>query len=80
MNSVLAVPPANTVLQFLTYAAAGITWDSSTFVSKSLLPENDSCGPHTLDLWQIDGGGAEIYLDATIFTTNAPAELTQLEV
>ena len=75
-NSVLAAPPANTVLQFVSYPATGISWNSSTFVSKSLPPANDPCGQHTLELWQLDGSGAEISLDETIFTTNAPAALT----
>lgn len=62
--------PAPTLIQYVTYAAIGVQWDS-TLVSKSLAPANDPCGVHILELWQLDEGSSQVAIDASIFSLNA---------
>ena len=66
-DSELEPSPTVTLLQFIEYATRQIQW-VDTIVSKLLVPAMDPCGAHTLEIWQIASGSAEITLDTSVFT------------
>lgn len=91
LTATLAIDENNTVfsedsatpslLQFVTYNSSGLQWDQA-IVTKSLAPLADPCGPHTIELWQIDDAtSAQTNIDSTVFTVAGLNDaLTTLDV
>lgn len=72
MNTVFAINPDLTMLQFVRYNARQLHWDTS-IVTKSLLPSEDKCGPIKFEIYQLDAGSTEIPLDPAIFYSDTTA-------